>query len=328
LEELGAAWRRALDAADRALDAANRDLADAELGAHRSSLKNERAATAGILQQVATLHGNRDQFVSLLVPRSQLKPMLGVPLDVQAFVFNLEGVLIGSADAHAAAWSETLDEFIHTRVERTHGQFAPFNPRVDYPLHIHGRPRLDGVRAFLASRGIRLPEGRSSDPPGAETVYGLANRKNQALIRHLREHGVTAFAGARRYLELAREVGVRTAVVSASSTTRRILRDARLEDLIDSAVDGNVIVTERLELPPAPDVFLLASQNLEVDPARTAVFETSHSGIEAARSAAFGYVVGVGRGDQAEELRTTGADVVVADLADLLNRRLSARTKS
>jgi HAD superfamily hydrolase (TIGR01509 family) len=324
LEALSASWRRALDTADRSLDAASCDLTAGDVAERRSRLRDERVATGRILEQVAALHGEHDGFVSLLIPRLQIKPMLGVPAGVEAFVFNLEGVLIGSAEAHAAAWSETFDEFIHARIERTHGHFAPFNPRVDYPLHIHGKPRLEGVRAFLASRGVRLPDGSPNDPPGAETVYGLANRKNQALLRHLQEHGVTAFAGARRYLELAREVGVRSAVVSASANTRRILYQAGLGSLIDRIVDGNVIVAEHLAMKPAPDALLAASQKLEVDPARIAVFETSPSGVAAARSGAFEYVVGVGRGDEAEGLRAAGADVVVADLADLLQRRLSA----
>jgi HAD superfamily hydrolase (TIGR01509 family) len=237
-------------------------------------------------------------------------------------VFNLDGVLIGSAAAHAAAWSSTFDEFINARVERTHGGFAPFNPRVDYAQYMRGRPRLEGVRAFLASRGIRLPDGAPDDPAGSETVHGLANRKKQALLHQVDEHGLTAYEGARRYLELAREVGLRSAVVSASANTRAMLHSAELTGLIDSIVDGNTIAAEGLKAKPAPDMLLAAAQQLGVDPARTAVFETSPTGVEAARGGRFEFVVGVGRGDQAAALWGSAPDAVVADLADLLQRRL------
>jgi beta-phosphoglucomutase-like phosphatase (HAD superfamily) len=322
LEALSAGWRGAFDVAERAVSAATHDLTSADVAERRSLLRSERAATGLLLGQIATLHGDRDAFVPLMIPRAQLKPLLGVPADIDACVFNLDGVLIGSAAAHAAAWSVTFDEFINRRVERTHGRFAPFNPRVDYASYMHGKPRLDGVRAFLASRGIRLPEGDPSDPPGLETVHGLANRKQQALLQHLDEHGVTAFAGARRYLELAHEVGVRTAVVSASANTRTILHSAGLAGLIDGIVDGNTITTEHLLPKPAPDTLLAASQGLDVDPAHAAVFETSPAGVQAARSGAFEFAVGVGRGDQAAHLRNAGADIVVPDLADLITGRL------
>jgi len=324
VESLGAHWRGAFDVADRALAAAAAQLTASDLTERRSRLKNERIATGLALQELASLRGNRDPFVSLMIPRAQLKPLLGVPADVQAFVFNLDGVLIGSAAAHAAAWSETFDAFIHARIERTHGGFAPFNPRVDYQLYMHGKPRLVGVRSFLASRGIRLPDGDPGDPPSAETVHGLANRKNQALQRHVQSHGVVAFAGAHRYLELAREVGVRTAVVSASANTRAILHSAGLTDLIDGIVDGNTMLAEHLQPKPAPDALLAASQELDIEPAHTTVFETSPAGVVAARRGAFAFVVGVGRGDQAEGLQSANANAVVADLAELLQRRLQA----
>jgi beta-phosphoglucomutase-like phosphatase (HAD superfamily) len=327
LESLSAGWRGAFDVAEHALDAAAGQLSGDDLAERRSRLRSERASTALLLGQIASLHEDRDAFVSLMIPRSQLKPLLGVPVDVQACVFNLDGVLIGSAAAHAAAWSETFDEFINRRVERTHGGFAPFNPRVDYVTYIHGKPRLEGVRAFLASRGIRLPEGEPGDAPELETVHGLANRKQQALMRHLEEHGITAFAGARRYLELSREVGVRTAVVSASVNTRTILHRAGLAGLIDGIVDGNTIAAEGLQAKPAPDTLLAASQEVQVDPAHVAVFETSPAGVQAARIGGFELTIGVGRGDQADHLRIAGADVIVPDLADLITRRLNGSSR-
>jgi HAD superfamily hydrolase (TIGR01509 family) len=306
--------------ADRALDAARGDLTAESLAARRAQLKHERAATAVALENLASLRGDSDPFVSLMIPRSQIKPLLGLAPDVVACVFELEGVLIGSATAHAAAWSETFDELIHARVERTHGAFAPFNPRVDYVRYMHGRPRLEGVRAFLASRGIRLPEGTADDPPGAETVHGLANRKKQALLSSIEEHGVTAFAGVRRYLELAREVGVRLAVISASANTGTILRRAGLAGLVDSMVDGDAIAAGGLRSKPAPDILLDACRRLGAEPGRTAVFETSPAGVAAARAAGVELVVGVDRGALAGALRDEGAGAVVPDLANLMRR--------
>jgi HAD superfamily hydrolase (TIGR01509 family) len=245
---------------------------------------------------------------------------------VTACVFNLDGVLIGSAAVHAAAWMETFDEFILTRAERARGHFAPapFNPRTDYPAHIHGRPRLEGVRAFLASRGISLPEGRADDAPGTETVHGLANRKKVALLRRLDEHGLSAFEGARSYLELAREGGVRCAVLSASANTGTILERAGLATLVDGCVDGNTIAAEHLRPRPAPDMLLAACRQLAVEPRNAAAFETSAAGVAAARSAGFELVVGVDRGGRWKELLDRGANMVISGLDEILDRTLGA----
>lgn len=242
-------------------------------------------------------------------------------------MFNLDGVLIGSAALHVAAWAETFDEFISARIERTGGQFAPFNPLGDYPSHIHGKPRLEGVRAFLASRGISLPAGDPGDPPGTETVHGLANRKSAALTRRLDEQGVTAFQGSRRYLEAARDAGVHRAVVSASANTQTILDRAGLADLIEDCVDGNTMLAERLRGRPAPDTLLAACRQLGVEPERAAVFETSPAGVAAARAGGFGLVVGVDRTGRAEVLRAAGADLVVTGLTELLERSLARGSK-
>jgi len=329
LEALSAAWRGAFDAADAAVEAAAADNMDTdELNTYRVKLKSERATTAAVLEQVASMRGRHDAFVSLMVPRSQVKALLGLPVDAAACVFNLEGVLIGSAQAHATAWSQTFDEFLHGRIERTRGEFAPFDPRIDYVRCVEGRPRLQGVRMFLSSRGIRLPEGTPNDPPGAETVHGLANRKNSYLQRYLRDHGVTAFAGARRYLDLAHEVGVLLAVVSASANTRSILHTAGLDRLVDGIVDGRTIEREGLKTTPDPDMLLAASEGLGVAPARTVVFERNSAGVAAAHSAGYELVVGVGRGDEAAGLREANADVVVADLAELLFRQSVRRPGS
>ena len=326
LEDVSSGWRGAFDAAEGALWTARYDLSPQELRARRSRLTEERASTARLLDGLAREKGISDPFLSLMIPRSQLKRLIGLPSVVTACVFNLDGVLIGSAAVHAAAWAETFDEFIWARIERTGGRFAPFNPRTDYRLHIHGKPRLEGVRAFLASRGISLPEGDPEDTPGSETVHGLANRKNQALLRRLDAQGVTALAGSPRYLEIAREVGVRCAVVSASANTQTILERAGLASLIDGYVDGNTIIAEQLRSKPAPDTLLAACRLLGVDPHHAAAFVTSPAGVTAARAGGFSLVIGVDETEQADVLgaRAQGADLVIAGLTDLVDRNLGA----
>lgn len=266
----------------------------------------------------------RATFEHLMVSPWEARQLLGLPVEVTACVFNLDGVLIGSAAVHAAAWAETFDEFISNRVERTGGNFAPFNPRVDYPAHIHARPRLDGVSAFLASRGIRLPEGHADDPAGAETVHGLANQKNAALLRMIETDGIEAFQGSRRYLELARDAGVRCAVISASANTETILERAGLADLIELRIDGNTIRTEHLRVKPATDTLLAACRKLGVEPEHAAAFETTRAGVTAGCAAGFDVVVGVDSGDHAQALRAEGADFVVTGVAELMERRRAA----
>jgi beta-phosphoglucomutase family hydrolase len=254
--------------------------------------------------------------------------MLGLPEGVLACVFDLDGVLTASTELHAAAWAETFNELLARRVERTGERFAPFrpfNPATDYDAHIHGKPRLQGVHAFLASRGIRLPEGHDDDPASAETVHGLANRKNEALLSGLDRQGVEAFAGSRRYLEDAREAGVLCGVVSASANTEEILARAGLDALIQDRVDGNTIRAEKLQSKPAPDTLLAALRLLGVRPQQAAAFETTLDGISAAGAAGLGLVVAVDRaGGGRERLRAAGADVVVTDLVDLLDPTLRA----
>jgi HAD superfamily hydrolase (TIGR01509 family) len=322
LEEVSSGWRAALDVAEKALRAASFDLSAEEVRDRRRRLAAERARTAYLLRGLASDKGLDDPFLSLMIPRSELKRALGLAPGVEACVFDLEGVLIPSAAVHAAAWAETFDEFIWAHIERTGGRFAlaPFDPRTDYPLHIHGKTRLEGVRAFLASRGISLPAGSPADSPDAETVHGFANRKNRALLRRLDEQGVTAYEGTKRYLELVREVGVRCGVVSASANTRMILERAGLLPLIESYVDGNVIVAEDLRPEPEPDMLLASCRQLGVDPQHAAAFETSCTGVEAARACGFALVVGIGQAAQEHALRASGADVVVNGLAELVER--------
>jgi HAD superfamily hydrolase (TIGR01509 family) len=242
--------------------------------------------------------------------------MIGLPEHVTACVFELDGVLTTSAAVHAAAWAETFDPFLLARAERHRRPFVPFLRDHDYDEHLAGTPRLDGVRAFLASRGISLPEGADDDLPGTATVHGLANRKNEALQQHLDREGVDAFAGARSYLVAADMLHVRRAVVSASANTETMLERAGLDDLVDELVDGRVIEAEHLRPRPAPDSLLLACRRLGVPPHQAAAFETTPAGIAAARAADVRLAVAVGPASAfAGE-----ADVVVSDLEELLDR--------
>ena len=240
--------------------------------------------------------------------------MLGLPQSIEACLFDLDGVLTPTAKVHAAAWKQMFDEFLRGRGER------PFDELRDYDEYVDGRPRLDGVRAFLASRGIELPEGDPEDTPGTETVAGLGNRKNEIVLRMFREGGVEAYPGSVRYVEAARDAGLRRAVVSSSANTVEILASAGISDLFDSVVDGNVRRREGLQGKPAPDTFLFAARGLGLEAAQAAVFEDALAGVAAGRAGRFGLVVGVDRIGQAEALREHGADVVVTDLEELLDR--------
>jgi beta-phosphoglucomutase family hydrolase len=245
----------------------------------------------------------------------------GLPEVIRACLFDLDGVLTPTAKVHAAAWKQTFDAYLQKRSEQTGEPFVPFDEVRDYDQYVDGRPRADGVRTFLASRGIELPEGSPDDPPDAETVQGLGNRKNETVLRLIREQGVRPYEGAVRYLHAVRDAGLRTAVVSSSANCQEVVRSAGLEDLLDAQIDGIVARRERLRGKPAPDTFLAGARALGVEPSAAAVFEDALAGVEAGRAGGFGYVVGVDRAGQAEALRQHGADVVVSDLADLLSDR-------
>lgn len=244
--------------------------------------------------------------------------MLGLPDGVTACLFDLDGVLTDTASVHAAAWARTFDDFLRAHARRTGEPFVPFDPRADYVAHVDGRRREDGVRDFLGSRGIVLPEGAPDDPPGAQTVHGVGNRKNELLVELLRTGGVEVYEGSRRYLGAARDAGLRRAVVSSSANTEQVLRVTGLDVLIETRVDGVTARQRSLPGKPAPDTFLLAAALLEVEPAQAAVFEDALAGVAAGRAGKFGCVVGVDRGGRADALRASGADIVVGDLAELL----------
>jgi beta-phosphoglucomutase family hydrolase len=244
--------------------------------------------------------------------------MLGLPDVVRACLFDLDGVLTETATLHAAAWKEMFDGYLRRRAARTGEKLAPFDADADYGQYVDGKPRYDGVRSFLASRGIELPEGKPSDPPDAETVSGLGNRKNELVLRLMREHGVSAYQGSVRYLEAVRKASLRSAVVSSSANAGDVLVAAGIDRFFDARIDGIVAERERLQGKPAPDTFLAGARALEVGPREAAVFEDALAGVAAGRAGNFACVVGVDRENHAEALREHGADIVVADLAELL----------
>ena len=244
--------------------------------------------------------------------------MLGLPDQVTACLFDLDGVLTRTAVVHDAAWAQVFDDFLRSRASETGTAFVPFDRDEDYNLYVDGRPRADGVRTFLASRGITLPEGSPDDPPSALTVHGLGNRKNVVLLDVIHREGVQAYDGSVRYLHAARDAGLRRAVVSASANCADVLRAAGITDLLEVRVDGVVAAAEGLRGKPEPDTFLAAARRLGVEPERAAVFEDAVAGVQAGRAGGFGAVVGVDRVDHADELRAGGASIVVKDLSELL----------
>lgn len=245
--------------------------------------------------------------------------MLGLPDGVGACLFDLDGVLTQTAKVHAAAWKEAFDGYLRQRAERTGDDFVPFDAIADYDSFVDGKPRADGTRSFLQSRQIDLPEGDADDPPDAETVQGVGNRKNDILLRRIRDDGVQAYDGSVAYVRAARDAGLGRAVVSSSTNCADVLVAAGLADLFEQRIDGVVAEQRQLRGKPAPDTFLAGARALGVQPGEAAVFEDALAGVEAGRAGGFGFVIGVDRVGQAEALREHGADLVVTDLAELLD---------
>jgi len=250
-----------------------------------------------------------------------MRIVLGLPRSIRACLFDLDGVLTETATVHAAAWKEMFDAYLRARAERTGEPFVPFDPVDDYDLYVDGKPRADGTRSFLQSRAITLPEGAHDDSPEAETVHGLGNRKNEIVLRRLQEQGVEAFPGSVEYLRMARNAGLHRAVVSSSANTRAVLVAARIAEYFEACIDGVVAERDGLKGKPEPDTYLAAAHALGVAPADAAVFEDALAGVAAGKAGGFGCVVGVDRVGQAEALRQHGADIVVTDLAQLLDSR-------
>ena len=241
---------------------------------------------------------------------------LGLPDGINALLFDLDGVLTQTAKVHAAAWKQVFDDYLRSRG----GTFIPF-AATDYDEYVDGKSRADGTRSFLESRGITLPEGAPDDSPDKETIRGLGNRKNDIVLRLIREQGVEAYEGSRRYVEAARAMGLRRAVVSSSANCHDVLIAAGLADLFEARIDGLTVEREHLNGKPAPDTFLAGAKALGVAPEHAAVFEDALAGVAAGHAGHFGFVVGVDRVGQRDALRAHGADVVVDDLAELLDNQ-------
>jgi beta-phosphoglucomutase-like phosphatase (HAD superfamily) len=313
----GRSWL-ALETAQAALQAAEAYVGADEISERSHRLVEERARTIEQLRGLANDEHADAPILHWLATPHISRGMLGLPIGVTACMFDLDSVLTTSASMHVASWAETFDPFLLERSERGHRPYIPFHADRDYEAHLAGRPRLDGIRAFVTSRGIGLPEGSEDDPAGAPTVHGLARRKNEILQKRLAEQGVDAFVGSRCYLEAARVLGVHRAVVSASANTPEILERAQLDHLIERRIDGTTIAAEGLAPKPAPDTLLAACRALDVHPSDSVDFETTLAGISAARAGGFRFAVGVDRDGDSVALRASDSDVVVTDLVDLV----------
>jgi len=319
LDTLASHWQRALDAAQKALAAGAASLTTSELARRQHELTLERREVAESLAQMARAAGVRP--VPWLSPVPVTTGSLGLPVGIGAGLFDLDGVLTDSGLLHALAWGEVFDEFLLRLSEKTGWHFIPFDRVADYRAYIEGRPRLEGIHAFLRSRGIRLPEGRVDEPTGADTAYGLARRKGEVLDRGLRHRGVSAVAGARRYLEAAGHAGLTRAVVSASASTLPMLERAGLASLVETRIDAQVISAEELRSPPAPDLLLSACRGLGIRPHDAVYFTHSAAGVAAGRAAGI-TVIGVGDETQRELLSGFGAGRTVSALSALLDPQI------
>jgi beta-phosphoglucomutase family hydrolase len=236
-----------------------------------------------------------------------------------AVLFDLDGVITNTAKLHATCWKQMLDEYLEKRAAERGEAFRPFDLATDYRLYLDGKPRFDGVRDFLASRGIKLSEGALNDPPQAETVRGLGNRKNELVSDAIERIGVEAYEGSIHFIDQLRRDGFKIALVTSSENCAAVLKSAKLESLFDTRVDGHMVETEDLAGKPAPDTFLMAAKLLGVEPRRAVVVEDAIPGVQAGSSGNFGLVIGVARKGNAEELKQHGANVVVNDLSELVD---------
>jgi beta-phosphoglucomutase family hydrolase len=236
-----------------------------------------------------------------------------------AVLLDLDGVITDTANLHAGCWKRMFDEYLQQRAADTGEAFRPFDLATDYRLYVDGKPRYDGVRDFLTSRGIQLPEGSPDDPPQAETVGGLGNRKNDLVNKVIEEVGVEPYEGTVKLIHQLRHQGFKIAVVTSSQNCEAVLRAAKLEAFFEVRVDGNMIRAQHLAGKPAPDTFLVAAQRLGVAPTRAVVIEDALAGVEAGRHGNFGLVIGVARQGNAVALRHHGAHLVVHDLGELVD---------
>jgi beta-phosphoglucomutase family hydrolase len=244
--------------------------------------------------------------------------VLGLPEAITACLFDMDGVITQTAKVHDAAWKEMFDAFLRDWSASHDQPFVPFDPAGDYEQYVDGKPRLEGTASFLESRGIELPMGEESDPPGTPTIWGLGNKKNDLIQQVIERDGVQVYEGSVRYVNAVREAGLRTAIVSSSANTEAVLKAAGVDGLFEVRVDHQVAEADHLRGKPAPDTFLEAARLLGVEAANATVYEDALAGVAAGRAGKFGFVIGVDRVGQANELHAHGADVVVKDLADLL----------
>jgi len=237
--------------------------------------------------------------------------------NIDAVIFDMDGVVTSSARAHAAAWKKMFDEYLKERSRRTQERYVPFDDHRDYLRYIDGKPRYEGVQSFLESRGISLDFGNTDDPPGKETVCGLGNLKNQYFRKHLQEYGAEPYQSTVDFVRFLKGRGIRVAVISASRNARAVMEAAGVQGLFEEAVDGVDSARLGLRGKPAPDIFLEAARRLKVSPDRTAIVEDALAGVKAGKEGSFALVIGIDRGGQGEEMKKEGADIVVTDLSDL-----------
>ncbi len=242
-----------------------------------------------------------------------------LPGGIRACLFDLDGVLTTTARLHAEAWKATFDGVLRDWSRTTGAPFVPFDAVHDYDDFVDGRPRLEGVRAFLSERGISVPEGDPGDPPGTATMWAIGNAKNERVVAAIAAGGARAYPGSVDFLQAVRASGLRLAVVSSSANASAVLETTGLREMVELVVDGNVVSARHLAGKPAPDTFLAAAADLGCSPADAAVFEDAQAGVAAGRAGGFGLVVGVDRRGQRRALLAHGADVVVTDLAELLD---------
>jgi beta-phosphoglucomutase family hydrolase len=236
-----------------------------------------------------------------------------------AVLLDLDGVITDTANLHAACWKKMFDEYLQRRATQRGESFRPFDLATDYRLYVDGKPRFDGVRDFLTSRGIQLPEGSPDDPPQFETVGGLGNRKNDLVNEAIEDTGVEPYEGSVKLIHQLHHQGFKIAVVTSSQNCTAVLKAAKLDAFFHVRVDGNTILAQQLAGKPAPDTFLIAAKLLGVEPARTVVIEDAISGVQAGFKGNFRLVIGVARKGNAEELQHHGAHLVVNDLGELVD---------
>jgi beta-phosphoglucomutase-like phosphatase (HAD superfamily) len=320
LDTIATRWQLALDTAGRALDADASVLPASETAVRRRELTAERRESSSLLRGLARARGIEP--LPWLPQFTVTASMLGLEQPVQGCVFDLDGVLTDSGLLHAAAWADVFDAYLLRLAHRTGRHFIPFDREADYRNYLDGRLRIEGVHAFLESRGIHIPEGRPDDDAGAESAYGFARHKGELVERRLGQRSLAALAGARRYLQAAGYARLGRAVVSASASTLPMLELVGLEQLVDVQLDAGVMRLEQLRARPAPDLLLAACRRLGIRPDEAVALTSSGAGIVAARSAGL-RPIGIGVRAQAELLRDFGAERVAPALSALLDPRLT-----